>query len=570
MNFDDSFFVFLFSDEQGGEGQESASNTSQVQQELQQVSQCQFDEQQEKSSNACRQKNGDISDLSGAMKAVDASSSSSVDASFSSSVDVGSSSSVDYDEHCSRQKKEAIGNDAGSQEKSESIEKEENSQEKYESIEKEENSQEKYESIEKEENSQEKSESVEKEENSQEKSESIEKDVSSHKKSEPADKELSSQERESIDKEENSKRKSESVEKEHSNQEKSGSLEKEGKHCSDNERKDQSLVPDEVSSSDSLCLSNSATATTDSEKESNSKCVSPVCSASVLPSESEKSGPSNSDDKKVFAIQGNSEYCKESIAVNTEPIREVLKEILRVSPGRASSDTCDEDKQRIDKSSSCSPSSLKNESRAEQNSAGSHSIAFDDPAIVTSSDVCINNSTRATVPSEGDGSAHIMNLLRKSLQNDLVNKGDGDTVFEKAGTENQGEKVSVGRTRTDSSTSTSTASAETGIVGEPTTRREERPVREMLVRRQASQTNMPASDKPVLETLTFGTSLDYGDEIIDNVEDTTPRKVADRSCPCPLCDRSYPADNKEDVLAHLVLVHKFVIADVNFIGNLSV
>lgn len=257
---------------------------------------------------------------------------------------------------------------------------------------------------------------------------------------------------------------------------------------------------------------------------------------------------------------------EKNISVTTEPIEEALKEILRVSPGRTSLGSGAEDTQRAERPSSCSPS-LRYRSQAENNSAALHSIALDDPAIVTSSDVFTNNSAE---PCDGDGSAHIMNLLRKSLQNDLANKGDGDKVFENTSPEKPREKVSVGRTRADSSTSTSTGCAETELADGEVMRREDRPVREMLVRRQASQTNMPASDKPVLETLTFGTSLDEGDGIVDNEEESAPKKVADRSCPCPLCDRSFPAENKEDVLAHLVLVHKFVIADVNFIGNLSV
>ncbi|GFS26565.1 zinc finger protein 277 [Elysia marginata] len=345
------------------------------------------------------------------------------------------------------------------------------------------------------------------------------------------------------------------------------SVGKESQHYKDDKEKDQPLVLDGVSSLDSLSLDSSDTATNDSEKESSNKFGSPASSENILESETEKSDIPKTDEKEVSAIQNATESFTESIDVNTEPIREALKEILRVSPGKTAVDCFGEEKQKVDKSSPCSAGSLKNEIKAEGNLTALQSIAFDDPAIVTSSDVCANSSPRPTVPCEGDGSSHIMNLLRKSLQNDLANKGDGDKVFDNSSPEKPKEKVSVGRTRTDSSTSTSTASAETGLTEE---RREEKPVREMLVRRQASQTNMPASDKPVLETLTFGTSLDDGDGIMDNEEDANPKKVADSTCPCPLCDRSFPANKKEDVLAHLVLVHKFVIADVNFIGNLSV
>ncbi|XP_055882944.1 zinc finger protein 277-like [Biomphalaria glabrata] len=101
-----------------------------------------------------------------------------------------------------------------------------------------------------------------------------------------------------------------------------------------------------------------------------------------------------------------------------------------------------------------------------------------------------------------------------------------------------------------------------GDVGKTT---EERPVREMLVRRKRSESTETSSEnKPVLETLTFGAVK----------EDHCAKPESGRGegdmgiCPCVLCDRSYPAYNKEDVLAHLVLMHKFVIADVNYIANL--
>uniref|UniRef100_A0A2C9LJ23 C2H2-type domain-containing protein n=1 Tax=Biomphalaria glabrata TaxID=6526 RepID=A0A2C9LJ23_BIOGL len=101
-----------------------------------------------------------------------------------------------------------------------------------------------------------------------------------------------------------------------------------------------------------------------------------------------------------------------------------------------------------------------------------------------------------------------------------------------------------------------------GDVGKTT---EERPVREMLVRRKRSESTETSSEnKPVLETLTFGAVK----------EDHCAKPESGRGegdmgiCPCVLCDRWYPAYNKEDVLAHLVLMHKFVIADVNYIANL--
>lgn len=94
---------------------------------------------------------------------------------------------------------------------------------------------------------------------------------------------------------------------------------------------------------------------------------------------------------------------------------------------------------------------------------------------------------------------------------------------------------------------------------------EERPVREMLVRRKRStSTETSSENRPVLETLTFSSKK----------EEKPARHDCSKAdgelcmCPCPLCDRSYPAFNKEDILAHLVLMHKFVIADVNYIANL--
>ncbi|GFO06365.1 Zinc finger protein 277 [Plakobranchus ocellatus] len=292
----------------------------------------------------------------------------------------------------------------------------------------------------------------------------------------------------------------------------------------------------------------------------------------------------------VFPCQGEAIECcstqldcrgkKEPIAtskgINTEPITEVLKEILQVTPERAAVKGLSHEANMKNLSAPGSPSPQNSGSMSEQSSASLHSIALDDPAIVTSSDVCATgtcNSTKATVPCEGNGNAYIMDLIKKSLQNDLVNKGDGDRVPEKTDREKAVEKVLDESTRTNSVSAsdeiskTKNEDSKDKVGTEITTT--ERPVREMLVRRQASQTSMPASDKPVLETLTFGTSLDEGDGTSDG-EEGIPKKAADCTCPCPLCDCSYPADNKEDVLAHLVIKHKFVIADVNFIGNLAV
>ncbi|KAH9505106.1 hypothetical protein Btru_059561 [Bulinus truncatus] len=94
---------------------------------------------------------------------------------------------------------------------------------------------------------------------------------------------------------------------------------------------------------------------------------------------------------------------------------------------------------------------------------------------------------------------------------------------------------------------------------------QERPVREMLVRRKRSESTETSSEnKPVLETLTFSAINEGSAGKID-----CGRGEGDMGmCPCLLCDRSYPAYNKEDILAHLVLMHKFVIADVNYIANL--
>ncbi|CAG5124597.1 unnamed protein product, partial [Candidula unifasciata] len=88
---------------------------------------------------------------------------------------------------------------------------------------------------------------------------------------------------------------------------------------------------------------------------------------------------------------------------------------------------------------------------------------------------------------------------------------------------------------------------------------EERPVREMLVRRSRTESTDSNSDRPVVEHLTFSVAKN-----IETIKDEETK--ANDMCECLLCDRAYPAYNKEDVLAHMVLMHKFVIADVNFIG----
>ncbi|XP_012942323.1 zinc finger protein 277 [Aplysia californica] len=66
-------------------------------------------------------------------------------------------------------------------------------------------------------------------------------------------------------------------------------------------------------------------------------------------------------------------------------------------------------------------------------------------------------------------------------------------------------------------------------------------------------------EKPVLETLTFGSK--------DGSGEASPGAETVANLPCPQC--SYVSDSKEDILAHLILTHKFLIADVNFVANLS-
>ncbi|BFZ10310.1 hypothetical protein BsWGS_13349 [Bradybaena similaris] len=92
---------------------------------------------------------------------------------------------------------------------------------------------------------------------------------------------------------------------------------------------------------------------------------------------------------------------------------------------------------------------------------------------------------------------------------------------------------------------------------------DEKLAREMLIRRQQPDILETSIDKPVLETLTFSAN-----KLAQNTgnEDSEPVAYIE-ICVCPLCDRAYTSDSK-DVLAHLVLMHKFVIADVKFIANL--
>ncbi|CAG5136307.1 unnamed protein product, partial [Candidula unifasciata] len=92
---------------------------------------------------------------------------------------------------------------------------------------------------------------------------------------------------------------------------------------------------------------------------------------------------------------------------------------------------------------------------------------------------------------------------------------------------------------------------------------DEKPLEEMFIRRQQSDISDTSTDKPVLETLTFSAS-----KLTQNADGEEAKLEADMEmCLCPLCDRAYTSDNK-DVLAHLVLMHKFVIADVNYIASL--
>lgn len=92
---------------------------------------------------------------------------------------------------------------------------------------------------------------------------------------------------------------------------------------------------------------------------------------------------------------------------------------------------------------------------------------------------------------------------------------------------------------------------------------DEKPAGEMLIRPRRPDISETSIDKPVLETLTFNDS-----KLAQNIGNEDSEPEADiEICMCPLCDRAYTSDSK-DVLAHLVLIHKFVIADVNFVANL--
>lgn len=86
-------------------------------------------------------------------------------------------------------------------------------------------------------------------------------------------------------------------------------------------------------------------------------------------------------------------------------------------------------------------------------------------------------------------------------------------------------------------------------------------VSEPLVQHEPSESVACIENTP-LETLTFNLS--------ESARDSKDKEAgAQDVCVCPLCDRSYPSSDSEDILAHLVLMHKFVIADVNFIGDLT-
>ena len=69
-----------------------------------------------------------------------------------------------------------------------------------------------------------------------------------------------------------------------------------------------------------------------------------------------------------------------------------------------------------------------------------------------------------------------------------------------------------------------------------------------------SESQEDVGEKPVLETLTFA------------AEANKPKTPEGEQLPCLQCD--YVSDSKEDILAHLLLSHKFIVADVNFVAFL--
>ncbi|XP_046355898.2 zinc finger protein 277-like [Haliotis rufescens] len=75
-----------------------------------------------------------------------------------------------------------------------------------------------------------------------------------------------------------------------------------------------------------------------------------------------------------------------------------------------------------------------------------------------------------------------------------------------------------------------------------------------------------SSEKPVLETLNLSTFSDVDEE--DDPADKSAQREATLSCSCALCDETFNIEDKKDhLLAHMIMAHKFVVADVNLIAE---
>ncbi|BFZ09032.1 hypothetical protein BsWGS_12071 [Bradybaena similaris] len=180
--------------------------------------------------------------------------------------------------------------------------------------------------------------------------------------------------------------------------------------------------------------------------------------------------------------------------------------------------------------------------------------------VQASQDVSVSDNTFASEdsPQQKSDCSENVSLVKHKLKSEV---SEEDNVFDD-GTKSQSsiadskniEPSNLERSRSQSASESQPEKPETKV-------QEERPVREMLVRRSRTESTDSNTDRPVVEHLTFNVAKN-----IDTIKDEEVK--ANDMCECLLCDRAYPAYNKEDILAHMVLMHKFVIADVNFIGIL--
>lgn len=180
--------------------------------------------------------------------------------------------------------------------------------------------------------------------------------------------------------------------------------------------------------------------------------------------------------------------------------------------------------------------------------------------VQASQDVSVCDSTFASEDSlqQKSDCSESVSLVKHKLKSEV---SEEDNVFDD-GTKTQS---SITASKTNEPSNPQRSSSQSASESQPekpeTKMEEERPVREMLVRRSRTESTDSNTDRPVVEHLTFSVAKN-----IDTIKDEETK--ANDMCECLLCDRAYPAYNKEDILAHMVLMHKFVIADVNFIGIL--